>query len=501
MMIRNSVLVCVGLLLLVIGTLISVSYNTITHLITTKVLTLAPTSTIFHLWQKTPMPLSMKVYFFNWTNPEELMLEGFKPNLVEVGPYYFKEYIEKTNVTWNQNRTISYAVRRTWITDEENSNGSLSDRILSLNAVAVSAAYAERHSNSLLRYTLSNTMRFTGQKVWTSQTVGDLLFYGYSDPLLTLANKMQSITNKQVPGDKFAWFYKWNASSDYEGLFNMETGEDDMYKLGLLRTWNYKNQSDSFAHECGHITGSTGELNPPGQRRDKPLEIFNTEFCKSLKLHYSEDTEVLGVPGYKYVGGRDIMDSGTIDPANWCNCEEAQCPPQGILNVSLCHYGSPGFMSYPHFLYADPYYASKVNGMHPDPEKHSLHVTLEPKTGTPLDVVGRFQINLLLQPHGDIALFRNVPTIYFPMLWLEKTASIPNYLAFQLNILLHLPTIGLCISIILIITGVVMLAVVIVPRYRQQFDFHPHKGHLHMSVFQISALSNLMASRCSEFQR
>ncbi|KAJ4446119.1 hypothetical protein ANN_12811 [Periplaneta americana] len=120
----------------------------------------------------------------------------------------------------------------------------------------------------------------------------------------------------------------------------------------------------------------------------------------------------------------------------------------------------------------------------PDRDSNPGHLVSRPdaltvtpqKTGTPLDVVGRFQINLLLQPHGDIALFRNVPTIYFPMLWLEKTASIPNYLAFQLNILLHLPTIGLCISIILIITGVVMLAVVIVPRYRQQFDFHPHKG-------------------------
>jgi hypothetical protein len=31
----------------------------------------------------------MDVYFFNWTNPEELMNDGFKPNLVEVGPYRF----------------------------------------------------------------------------------------------------------------------------------------------------------------------------------------------------------------------------------------------------------------------------------------------------------------------------------------------------------------------------------------------------------------------------
>jgi CD36 family. len=31
----------------------------------------------------------MEFYFFNWTNPEELTSDGFKPNLVEMGPYRF----------------------------------------------------------------------------------------------------------------------------------------------------------------------------------------------------------------------------------------------------------------------------------------------------------------------------------------------------------------------------------------------------------------------------
>jgi hypothetical protein len=35
------------------------------------------------------MPLTLEFYFFNWTNPEELMNEGFKPKLVEMGPYRF----------------------------------------------------------------------------------------------------------------------------------------------------------------------------------------------------------------------------------------------------------------------------------------------------------------------------------------------------------------------------------------------------------------------------
>jgi hypothetical protein len=42
------------------------------------------------------MPLRMEFYFFNWTNPEELMNDGFKPNLVEMGPYRFT-YVARNN--------------------------------------------------------------------------------------------------------------------------------------------------------------------------------------------------------------------------------------------------------------------------------------------------------------------------------------------------------------------------------------------------------------------
>jgi hypothetical protein len=98
---------------------------------------------------------------------------------------------------------------------------------------------------------------------------------------------------------------------------------------------------------------------------------------RPILLDYSEEREVEGVAGYVYVGSKSLMDNGTADPKNLCNCG-GTCVPQGVLNISSCRYGAPGFVSYPHFLDADPYYRERVEGMRPDPEKHKFYLTLEP---------------------------------------------------------------------------------------------------------------------------
>jgi hypothetical protein len=99
--------------------------------------------------------------------------------------------------------------------------------------------------------------------------------------------------------------------------------------------------------------------------------------CRPIQLDYSGDSEVEGLVGYVYTGSKSLMDNGTADPKNLCNCGGV-CVPQGVLNISSCRYGAPGFVSYPHFLDADPYYRDRVDGMLPDPAKHRFYLTLEP---------------------------------------------------------------------------------------------------------------------------
>lgn len=44
---------------------------------------------VFDTWEKPPLPVYTQFYFFNVTNPEEI-LQGEIPRLEEVGPYTYR---------------------------------------------------------------------------------------------------------------------------------------------------------------------------------------------------------------------------------------------------------------------------------------------------------------------------------------------------------------------------------------------------------------------------
>ena len=120
----------------------------------------------------------------------------------------------------------------------------------------------------------------TGQKVWTTKTAGEFLFDGYSDPLLTAALLAPVLSQIKFTGNKFAWFYMRNDSFDPDGFYNVETGEEDMSKRGIVRSWNYKNHSDFFEGDCGQVKGTVGDIFPPGQKKGTSLQMFVSEICR-----------------------------------------------------------------------------------------------------------------------------------------------------------------------------------------------------------------------------
>lgn len=71
------------------------------------------------------------------------------------------------------------------------------------------------------------------------------------------------------------------------------------------------------------INGSDGSVFPPFVTRDRVLRIFSPDMCRSIYMTYLEDVEVLGVPGYRFITPRDVLEDPRINPENVCYCTHA----------------------------------------------------------------------------------------------------------------------------------------------------------------------------------
>lgn len=109
-----------------------------------------------------------------------------------------------------------------------------------------------------------------------------------------------------------------------------------------------------------------------------------------------------GLTFYRYAGTERMFASKEENPDNWCFCSGGVCNPSGVVNSSLCRFGSPAFVSFPHYYLADPFFQGQVDGLSPKEELHGFHVDLEPRTAVPLSVAARFQINIQMMPIQDL---------------------------------------------------------------------------------------------------
>jgi scavenger receptor class B, member 1 len=161
------------------------------------------------------------------------------------------------------------------------------------------------------------------------------------------------------------------------GDFNVNTGADSIFKVGQLRKWNFEPQTKFFQGKCSQLSGSAGDIFPPGMTKDEIVSLFSPEMCRSIPLEFEEEAKIHGVNVFKYVSGDRTVDNGTLYPENKCYCS-GDCVPSGLFNVSSCRYGTPVFMSFPHFYKADPFYTSQVDGMKPDKSRHEFSMSFEP---------------------------------------------------------------------------------------------------------------------------
>ncbi|KAH0625378.1 hypothetical protein JD844_014855 [Phrynosoma platyrhinos] len=352
---------------------------------------LDPNSIAFNLWKDIPVPFFMSVYFFEVLNPNEV-LRGAKPMVNQRGPYVYREYRVKDNITFNDNDTVSFMEYRQFHFQADMSNGSESDYVVVPNMLVMGAAVMLEDLPFAVKLTISSTFAFFKQSAFMNRTVGEVM-WGYDDPLIDFLN---SIKPGLIPfKGKFGLFADFNNSNT--GLFTVYTGMANISRTHMVDRWNgLKKVSYWNSDQCNMINGTSGELWPPFVTPTTPLEFYSPDACRSMTLIFNQSGEFKGVPTNRYLAPKTLFANGTDYPPNEGFCP---CLQSGIQNVSSCRLNAPVFISHPHFLNADPFLLEAVGGLHPNEEEHGLFLDIHPSGEIEGSVLNDFYMSLVLIPN------------------------------------------------------------------------------------------------------
>lgn len=107
------------------------------------------------------------------------------------------------------------------------------------------------------------------------------------------------------------------------------------------------------------------------------ITIIYYVFFRAFDLSNVGSKEMYDVEGVHFVGSERTFDNGKKYPENSCYCKNNPCDlPSGVRNVAEC-LQAPIYISFPHFYLADKSYRENINGMNPNPEKHTFSFTMQ----------------------------------------------------------------------------------------------------------------------------
>uniref|UniRef100_A0AAY4ER49 Uncharacterized protein n=1 Tax=Denticeps clupeoides TaxID=299321 RepID=A0AAY4ER49_9TELE len=390
-------------------------------------------SQTFDIWQNPPAPVYMQYYFFNLTNPAEV-LDGDKPAVVEIGPYTYREYRPMTDVEFLENGTKVAALNpKTYVFERNMSIGSEDDLIRTVNIPA--ATVMQKYKDSIFGSVISTIM--TGEKtgLFEVHRVGDLL-WGYEDRLLKALKAFEPSLD-----DHFGLFYMMNATDD--GAYTFYSGSENYQDFTRVAEWKGQRSLNWWStDECNMINGTIGASFHAVITKQETLYLFSSDLCRSLYARFEKEVWVKNVPGYRFVPPSEVFANVTVNPANAGFCVPAgNCLSSGLLNVSVCKQDAPIILSPPHFYQTDEKFVQDIFGMRPNKENHETRIDINPVKQT-----------------GDIR------TLVFPVMYLNESVVIDDDSAEKLqaavtqgNIVINIPFIIIGLGILL---GVVFMVLI-----------------------------------------
>uniref|UniRef100_A0A8C6UK54 Scavenger receptor class B, member 2a n=1 Tax=Neogobius melanostomus TaxID=47308 RepID=A0A8C6UK54_9GOBI len=439
-------IVCAHLLIVGIALVVAQVFQTMIHSRLKKEITLTENSRVFEGWKNPPPPVYMEYYFFNVTNPE-VFLAGGKASLQQIGPYTYREYRPRENITFLENGTKVYAVNpKTFVFVPEKSAGDPTvDIVRTVNIPFV-----------VVMDQLSSYSFFLRPLVFMTRTVHEVL-WGFKDPILTKVHSMKPDVDEYFG-------LMWKKNGTHEGEFVFHTGEENYMDYGKIDTWDgLREMSWWSSNQSNMINGTDGAVFHPLINRNELLYIFAADLCRSIHLAYVKDVEVKGIQAYRFAPPSDVLMSPKDNPTNEGFCVPAgECLGTGVLKVSVCRQGAPIVVSFPHFYQAEDAYIDAFEGLNPNKEEHETYLDLQPTTGVPIRACKRAQLNIILKRVSGFPKTRHLKETIFPIMFVNETATIDDDSANQMRTMLLIVTLVSNFPLLIVGMGIILLLVLVV---------------------------------------
>ncbi|XP_026153144.1 lysosome membrane protein 2-like isoform X2 [Mastacembelus armatus] len=443
--------VCALLLVAGIGLIVAQTFRTFMYNRLKKEIVLVEGSRVFETWKKPPPPVYMEFFFFNVTNVKEF-LEGAKPVVKQVGPYTYREYRYKDNVSMVENGTMvsAYNIKSFVFLEEKSVGHPAEDYITTVNIPAW--AVMNKVKGSFWKSSMvSIWMNSVGSGIFTNRSVEELL-WGYEDPLLArVASSSPEVETT------FGLMYKKNGSDDGEFIYH--TGEQNYMDYGRVKTWKGLSQLKFWrSNQSNSINGSDGSAFHPLLDKNERIYIFTPDLCRSIYMEFEKDVEVKGIPAFRFTPPRSVMASKEENPANEGFCVSPKnCLGTGLLDVSPCRKGAPVVASFPHFYLAEDKYVNAIDGLSPQRTHHQTFLDLNPTTGVIVRANKRAQINVLINRIAGFPKTRILNDTIFPVMFINESVVIDDASAARVQKLLLIVTLVSNFPLIILGLGIIML--------------------------------------------
>jgi len=387
-------------------------------------------TTIYKKWAESETPAKLDIYFFNITNPDDVLYSGDPVTVKESGPYSFsitnRKDLDSIKKVSFQN-VDAFAYTGTLEVKNISDKSEFDKKITTMNLVYLELESQLKGQNfdkniAGVKYdeTFMNNIR-----------VGDLLFGYDSHQFIEKNHRVFPYTN----GEKVKKFMvragdknKINETIDEQFqtlMYSENTGFNCWFKM-------YENPvtNDEFRGTDGTVFAPYS-IDILGQ---KNIPIINNNYKRVLNFSRSASQYYKGM--VPTITLEEVPTEEKMFKKNFCT-DDYYCYVDNYHIPKCMGYNLPMSISKPHFYGMDEKFHSSIRGLKPSKRKHTNRIIVEPKTGVMLEFKSVFQRNIGLNRRmKDIdPEFENLheDLIYVPFAWFDLTVKIDDIgLALQL---------------------------------------------------------------------